>query len=396
MTSILTRLFIKNPDDIKDNATREQYGSLSGVVGIICNLLLCVFKITVGALTHSISIVADGFNNLSDMGSSVITILGFKLANKPADKDHPFGHGRIEYMSAFIVAILILLVGFELMKTSVGALIDGTPMPTYSLVSIIVLAVSVVFKLWLFFFNRKLGKKIEAETLLATAQDSLNDSIATAVILLSVAVSKLVPISFNLDAVMGIAVALFILFAGISAAKETLNRILGEPPTADLITDIEKAILSRDDFVGIHDLMVHNYGPGRLFASVHVEVPQDIDIIHCHEQIDLCEKEIYENLGVALVIHMDPMDVNNEEVNCVRQQLSDGIKVINADLTLHDFRMTPMADTQTNLVFDVVVPQNFTLSEKELKEKVSQIAKLINPTFCCVITVERDFTGRQI
>ncbi len=394
MTSILTRLFIKNPDDIKDNATREQYGSLSGVVGIICNLLLCVFKITVGALTHSISIVADGFNNLSDMGSSVITILGFKLANKPADKDHPFGHGRIEYMSAFIVAILILLVGFELMKTSVGALIDGTPMPTYSLVSIIVLAVSVVFKLWLFFFNRKLGKKIESETLLATAQDSLNDSIATAVILLSVAVSKLVPISFNLDAVMGIAVALFILFAGINAAKETLNRILGEPPTADLITDIEKAILSRDDFVGIHDLMVHNYGPGRLFASVHVEVPQDIDIIHCHEQIDLCEKEIYENLGVALVIHMDPMDVNNEEVNCVRQQLSDGIKVINADLTLHDFRMTPMADTQTNLVFDVVVPQNFTLSEKELKEKVSQIAKLINPTFCCVITVERDFTGR--
>ena len=394
MTSILTRLFIKNPDDIKDNATREQYGSLSGVVGIICNLLLCVFKITVGALTHSISIVADGFNNLSDMGSSVITILGFKLANKPADKDHPFGHGRIEYMSAFIVAILILLVGFELMKTSVGALIDGTPMPTYSLVSIIVLAVSVVFKLWLFFFNRKLGKKIESETLLATAQDSLNDSIATAVILLSVAVSKLVPISFNLDAVMGIAVALFILFAGINAAKETLNRILGEPPTADLITDIEKAILSRDDFVGIHDLMVHNYGPGRLFASVHVEVPQDINIVHCHEQIDLCEKEIYENLGVALVIHMDPMDVNNEEVNCVRQQLSDGIKVINADLTLHDFRMTPMADTQTNLVFDVVVPQNFTLSEKELKEKVSQIAKLINPTFCCVITVERDFTGR--
>ncbi len=394
MTSLLTRLFIKNPDDIKDNATREQYGSLSGVVGIICNLLLCVFKITVGALTHSISIVADGFNNLSDMGSSVITILGFKLANKPADKDHPFGHGRIEYMSAFIVAILILLVGFELMKTSVGALIDGTPMPTYSLVSIIVLAVSVVFKLWLFFFNRKLGKKIEAETLLATAQDSLNDSIATAVILLSVAVSKLVPVSFNLDAVMGIAVALFILCAGINAAKETLNRILGEPPTADLITDIEKAILSYNDFVGIHDLMVHNYGPGRLFASVHVEVPQDINIVHCHEQIDLCEKEIYENLGVALVIHMDPMDVNNEEVNHIRQQLSDGIKVINGELTLHDFRMTPMADTQTNLVFDVVIPQNFTLSEKELKEKISQIAKLINPTFCCVITVERDFTGR--
>ena len=394
MTSLLTRLFIKNPENIKDNATREQYGSLSGVVGIICNLILCIFKIAVGALTHSISIIADGFNNLSDMGSSVITILGFKLANKPADKDHPFGHGRIEYMSAFIVAILILLVGFELMKTSVGALIDGTPMPTYSLVSIIILAVSVVFKLWLFLFNRKIGKKIESETLLATAQDSLNDSVATAVILLSVAVSKLVPIPFNLDAVMGVAVALFILFAGFNAAKETLNRILGEPPTADLITDIEKAILSHDDFVGIHDLIVHNYGPGRLFASVHVEVPQDINIVECHEQIDLCEKKIYETLGVALVIHMDPMDVNNEQVLFVRQQLSDGIKVINDELTLHDFRMTPMAETQTNLVFDVVIPQNFNLSEKELKEKVSQIAKLINPTFCCVITVERDFTGR--
>ena len=394
MTSLLTRLFIKNPEDVKDNATREQYGSLSGVVGIICNLILCIFKIAVGALTHSISIIADGFNNLSDMGSSVITILGFKLANKPADKDHPFGHGRIEYMSAFIVAILILLVGFELMKTSVGALIDGTPMPTYSLVSIIILAVSVVFKLWLFLFNRKIGKKIESETLLATAQDSLNDSVATAVILLSVAVSKLVPIPFNLDAVMGVAVALFILFAGFNAGKETLNRILGEPPTADLITDIEKAILSHDDFVGIHDLIVHNYGPGRLFASVHVEVPQDINIVECHEQIDLCEKEIYETLGVALVIHMDPMDVNNEQVAFVRQQMSDGIKVINDELTLHDFRMTPMAETQTNLVFDVVIPQNFNLSEKELKEKVSQIAKLINPTFCCVITIERDFTGR--
>ncbi len=394
MTALLTKLFIKNPDDIKNNTTRAQYGSLSGVVGILCNLFLCAFKIAIGSLTHSISIVADGLNNLSDMGSSVITILGFKLANKPADKDHPFGHGRIEYMSAFIVAILILLVGFELMKTSVTAITNGTPMPTYSIASIIVLAVSVILKLWLFLFNRKIGKKIDSETLLATAQDSLNDSVATAVILLSVGVSKLVSLPFNLDAVMGIAVALFILWAGINAAKETLNRLLGEPPSPELITDIETAILSHDEFVGIHDLMIHNYGPGRLFASVHVEVPQDINIVHCHEQIDLCEKEIFDNLGVMLVIHMDPMDVNNEEVNFTRQQLSDGIKVINDELTLHDFRMTPMADTQTNLVFDVVIPQNFNLSEKELKEKISQIAKLINPTFSCVITVERDFTGR--
>ncbi len=394
MTTLLTRLFIKTPDDIKNHRTREAYGSLSGGVGIAVNLLLCSFKIAVGLLTSSISIVADGLNNLSDMGSSVITILGFKLANRPADKDHPFGHGRFEYMSAFIVAILILLVGGELLKTSVTALIDGVPMPTYSTVSIVVLAVSVVFKIWLFLFNRKLGKKIDSDSLLATAQDSLNDSVATAVILLSVGVSYLVDIPFNLDAVMGVAVAVFILFAGFNTAKETLNRILGEPPEKELINDLEKTILAHEEFVGIHDLIVHNYGPGRLFASVHVEVPQDIDIVACHEQIDLCEKEIFEKLKVALVIHMDPIDVNNESVTLVKQQILEGIKKINDSLSLHDFRMTPFADRQTNLIFDVVIPQDLKISEDELNKKIKAIAKEINPTFYCVITFDQDFTGR--
>ena len=394
MTTLLTKLFIKNPDNIKDNATRTAYGALSGTVGIICNLLLCAFKIIVGTLTASISIVADGLNNLSDMGSSLITILGFKLANKPADKDHPFGHGRLEYMSAFIVAILILLVGFELLKTSGNALINGTPMPTYSTVSIIVLAVSVVFKVWLFLFNRKLGKKIDSEALLATAQDSLNDSVATAVILLSVGISKLVTLPFNLDAVMGIGVSIFILASGFNAARDTLNSILGEPPENELIRDLENTILAHDEFVGIHDLMVHNYGPGRLFASVHVEVPQDIDIVTCHEQIDLCEKEIYEKLKIALVIHMDPIDVNNESVNAVKQQMVSGIKEINPELTLHDFRMTPFANKQTNLIFDVVLPQNLKISVEELDAKIKDLAKEINPTFCCVITFDQDFSGR--
>ena len=394
MTTLLTKLFIKNPDNIKDNATRTAYGALSGTVGIICNLLLCAFKIIVGTLTASISIVADGLNNLSDMGSSLITILGFKLANKPADKDHPFGHGRLEYMSAFIVAILILLVGFELLKTSGNALINGTPMPTYSAVSIIVLAVSVVFKVWLFLFNRKLGKKIDSEALLATAQDSLNDSVATAVILLSVGISKLVTLPFNLDAVMGIGVSIFILASGFNAARDTLNSILGEPPENELIRDLENTILAHDEFVGIHDLMVHNYGPGRLFASVHVEVPQDINIVACHEQIDLCEKEIYEKLKIALVIHMDPIDVNNESVNAVKQQMVSGIKEINPELTLHDFRMTPFANKQTNLIFDVVLPQNLKISVEELDAKIKDLAKEINPTFCCVITFDQDFSGR--
>ena len=394
MTTLLTKLFIKNPDNIKDNATRTAYGALSGTVGIICNLLLCAFKIIVGTLTASISIVADGLNNLSDMGSSLITILGFKLANKPADKDHPFGHGRLEYMSAFIVAILILLVGFELLKTSGNALINGTPMPTYSTVSIIVLAVSVVFKVWLFLFNRKLGKKIDSEALLATAQDSLNDSVATAVILLSVGISKLVTLPFNLDAVMGIGVSIFILASGFNAARDTLNSILGEPPENELIRDLENTILAHDEFVGIHDLIVHNYGPGRLFASVHVEVTQDINIVACHEQIDLCEKEIYEKLKIALVIHMDPIDVNNESVNAVKQQMVSGIKEINPELTLHDFRMTPFANKQTNLIFDVVLPQNLKISVEELDAKIKDLAKEINPTFCCVITFDQDFSGR--
>ena len=394
MTTLLTKLFIKNPDNIKDNATRTAYGALSGTVGIICNLLLCAFKIIVGTLTASISIVADGLNNLSDMGSSLITILGFKLANKPADKAPPFGHGRLEYMSAFIVAILILLVGFDLLKTSGNALINGTPMPTYSAVSIIVLAVSVVFKVWLFLFNRKLGKKIDSEALLATAQDSLNDSVATAVILLSVGISKLVDVPFNLDAVMGIGVSIFILASGFNAARDTLNSILGEPPENELIRDLENTILAHDEFVGIHDLMVHNYGPGRLFSSVHVEVPQDIDIVTCHEQIDLCEKEIYEKLKIALVIHMDPIDVNNESVNAVKQQMVSGIKEINPELTLHDFRMTPFANKQTNLIFDVVLPQNLKISVEELDAKIKDLAKEINPTFCCVITFDQDFSGR--
>lgn len=392
MTALLVKLFIKNPDSIKNNTVRASYGNLGSIVGIVCNLFLCVLKIVIGSITGSISIVADGFNNLSDMGSSVITIIGFKLAGKPADRDHPFGHGRMEYMSAFIVAVLILLVGFELLKSSVSALINRTASPTYSVAAIIILLASIFVKFWLFLFNRKIGKKIESDSLIATAQDSLNDMIATTVILISAAASSLASLPFNLDAVMGIAVAIFILISGINTARETLNRILGTPPDKMLISEIEKTILSFQEFIGIHDLIVHNYGPGRQFASVHVEVPQDIDIVKCHEQIDLCEKLINEQLDVQLVIHMDPIDVNNETVNLAKQQMAKGLKIINENLTLHDFRMTPECETRTNLIFDVVIPSNFNIKENELEHKICEMAKLINPTYCCVITFDRDFT----
>lgn len=393
MTGLLIKLFVKNGENVKDPKVRASYGNLGSLVGILCNLLLFVLKITIGYITGSISITADGLNNLSDMGSSIVTIVGFKLSTKPADSDHPFGHGRMEYMSAFIVCILILLVGFELLKSSVGALIENTPAPKYSFWAIIILAVSIVIKFWMSIFNRKIGKKIDSEPLKASAQDSLNDCIATLAILVAAGVSHYFSLPFNLDAVMGIAVAVFILFSGVDAAKATINSILGTPPEKQLIKDIEEIIISYEQFVGIHDLIVHNYGPGRQFASVHVEVPQDIDIVKCHEQIDLCEKVIYEKLDVQLVIHMDPIDVNNETVNFAKSEMSKGIKIIDENLTLHDFRMTPECETRTNLIFDVVIPSSCILSEKELELKICEIAKLINPTYCCVITFDRDFTG---
>lgn len=393
MSNLLIKLFVKNHEDIKNITVRTNYGNLGSIVGIICNLFLCVLKITIGSITGSISITADGLNNLSDMGSSVITIIGFKLAGKPADSDHPFGHGRMEYISAFTVAFLIFLVGFELLKSSITALIQGVSSPTYSLWAVIILAVSILIKFWMFLFNRKIGKKINSNSLIATAQDSLNDMITTAVILLSAGATYVFDISFNLDAVMGIAVAIFILFSGYNTAKETLNSILGGPPEKELIDDIKTTVLSFKEFVGIHDLIVHNYGPGRQFASVHVEVPQDVDIVKCHEQIDLCEKLVNEKLDILLVIHMDPIDVNNKVVTNTKKQVAKGLKIIDENLTLHDFRMTPKSDTRTNLIFDVVIPANLKISEKELEHKICEMAKLVNPTFCCVITFDRDYIG---
>ena len=394
MTELLIKLFIKNSEDVNDSAVRLKYGTLGGAVGIVCNLFLCTLKITVGFITASISIVADGLNNLSDMGSSVITMIGFKMAGKPADSDHPFGHGRMEYMSAFIVSVLILLVGTELFKSSVSALVSGESAPAYSVWAIIILAVSVLVKLWMCLFNRRLGKKIGSEALLATAQDSLNDMVTTSVILISVGVSMLVTLPFNLDAVMGILVALFILYSGLASAKDTLNEILGTPPDKKLIEEIENTILSFKEFKGIHDLIVHNYGPGRQFASVHVEVPQDSDIVKCHEQIDLCEKLVDEKLNISLVIHMDPIDVNNEAVSKAKEGIINAVKEIDGNMSVHDFRMTPAGETRTNLIFDVVVPSTVKMSHEELGERINESAKKINPTYCCVITFDNDFTGR--
>jgi cation diffusion facilitator family transporter len=326
------------------------------------------------------------------MGSSLVTILGFKLASKPADPDHPYGHGRFEYISALIVSGLIMIMGFELLKTSVEKIIHPVA-PKLGYLSVIILSVSVILKLWMFFFNRKLSKKINSSALKATAQDCVNDAIATSVILACAIITMFVKLPFNLDAVTAIGVGLFIAWSGISSAKETLDELLGKPPEKEQIEEIEREILAFQNFLGVHDLLIHNYGPGRQFASVHVEVPQNTDIVTCHEQIDLCEKLVCERTGIELVIHMDPIDTDNSFVSETRQKLSEAIKMIDNRLTLHDFRMTPQAKKRTNLIFDVVIPTDFKFSDDTLKEEIAKKAKEINETFCCVITIDNDYTG---
>ena len=391
MTNLLLKLFIKDKDNVNDVNVRSKYGALSGVVGIICNLLLSLSKIAVGVIIGSISVMADGLNNLSDMGSGVITMVGFKMAAKPADKDHPFGHGRMEYLSAFIVAMLILLVGFELIKSSVETLIAKEAAPKYPVLVYVVLGISVAVKLWLFIFNRKLGKKLSSDALFATSQDSRNDAIATVVIILSAICSRFTPSFINLDAIMGLLVGLFIIYSGIGAAKETVDKLLGQPPEEEMVNELEKTILSFSDFSAIHDLIIHNYGPGRCLASVHVEVSQNIDIVHCHEQVDLCEKLVGEKLGILLTIHSDPIDIDNDEVNEIRTALSEKVKTIHESVTIHDFRMTPIADERTNLIFDAVLPADAQIDEREFKDKINSLAREINPTFVCVITVDRNY-----
>ncbi|MCQ2455490.1 MAG: cation diffusion facilitator family transporter [Clostridia bacterium] len=394
MTDFLLKIFVKDYKNTADKKVRENYGTLGSFVGILCNILLCAIKITAGLLAKSMSIIADGLNNLSDMGSSVITMIGFKLSNKPADRDHPFGHGRMEYMSAFIVSVLILIVGFELGSSSVKALIYGEEAPRYTVLSLVILAVSAIIKLWMYIFNKKLGKTISSDALLATAQDSINDAITTSAILVSTLVSFFVKnLPFNLDAVMALFVALFILWSGINSAKETLASLLGKAPDKQLIEDIEKTVMTFDGFLGIHDMIVHDYGPGRQFASLHIEVPQNVDIVECHEKIDLCEKVVFEKTGVELVIHMDPIDIDNEEVNSTKQSIAEAVKEIDERLTIHDFRMTPTAHQRTNLIFDVVLPADSRMTDEELISAIGEKAKKINKTFVCVITIDRDFTG---
>ncbi len=391
MTELLLKIFIKDYTNTTNNEIRDKYISLGSITGIAANILLFVIKGILGLISGSVSIIADAFNNLADIGSALVTLLGFKLSKKPADTDHPFGHGRIEYMSAFVVSLLILLVGFELLKSSVMKLINPEPI-NVTVVTIIGLGISILIKFWMNLFSRKLGKEINSASLKATAQDSLNDCISTGAVLITVLLARF--FNINLDSIMGILVAIFILWSGYNTARETLSPLLGEPPEEELIDAIEKHILSYADFSGIHDLIVHNYGPGRQFASVHVEVPENINIVLCHELIDCCEMEIKRDLGIDIVLHMDPIATDNETINKARKQVIEIVNKLNSDMSIHDFRMVE-GENHTNLIFDIVVPAGYSESDGMIKKKITEAVKSIDEKYFCVITVDKDFTGRN-
>lgn len=390
MTRLLIRLFAAK-GDVHDAAVRSSYGNLSGITGIVCNVLLCFIKISAGIFSGAMSLIADGLNNLSDMGSSVVTLIGFKVAAKPADREHPYGHGRVEYISALLVAALIFAVGLELLKSSAVALASAEAENVISPAVIAVLLASVAVKLWMFLFNRRLAAVINSEALSAASRDSIGDAASTVAILISLIISSAVKLPFNLDAAMSLLVALFIIWTGFVTVRDTVSELLGKPPEPELTAEITELALSFEDFLGIHDLIVHSYGPGRRFASMHIEVPQSVDIAKCHEQIDLCEKLICERTGVETVIHMDPID-NGPEVIKVKEEIYSKLRTVDSRLSLHDFRMTPFGERQTNLIFDVVVPADFDIDCSELRKIISEAARSLNPTFCCVITFDRDYS----
>lgn len=388
---LLISIFIKDHENVSDPQVRSKYGILAGAAGIFFNILLFAGKYLAGILSGSIAITADAFNNLSDAGSSVITLAGFKLASKKPDSDHPFGHGRMEYITGFIVSALIILMGFEIAKSSFEKIIN--PQKTeVSLLSVIILAVSILIKVYMAFYNRRIGKKINSSAMAATASDSLSDSIATLVVLLSMIIFYFTQI--NIDGYCGVIVSLFIFKAGISAAKETLSPLLGQPPAPEFVKQIEELVLAHDTIIGIHDLIVHDYGPGRVMISLHGEVSGSENIYVLHDEIDNIEKELEEKLGCMAVIHMDPVAVDDERINEYKDKVNRAIKAFDGSLAMHDFRMI-YGPTHTNLIFDIVVPFEYRLSDDEVKKKMSELVKGIDENCFAVVTVDKDYTRQN-
>lgn len=391
MINLLIKKFIRNYEDIKNPIVRESYGKFSSILGIICNVLLCTSKILVGLIFNSVSITADGINNLSDAGSSVITLIGFKLASKPADKDHPFGHARIEYIAGLIVSFIILLLGVELIKTSFAKIISPEPLD-FSIIMVIVLILSILVKLFMYFANINLSKRITSATIKATAKDSLNDVIATSAVLASVIISKLT--NLQLDGYIGMLVAVFIIFSGIEILKEILNPLLGEPPSKDLVNTVVKKIMSYNGVINIHDLVIHNYGANKYFATVHVEVSYKEDILESHDMIDNIERDFLSDMGINLVIHLDPVVTDDEETNNIKKEVLSIIKSLGDDYSMHDFRIVK-GSTHTNIIFDVVAPTECKIQSKELIYNISKEIKKLNKTYYPIIVIDYNYISTK-
>lgn len=388
MTNLLVKLFVKNETDIEDIQVRTAYGVLASVVGIICNLILFGFKVTVGMLINSIAVIADAFNNLSDAASSVISFVGIKMAEKPADEDHPFGHGRIEYIAAFVVAFLVIQVGFTFFKDSIDK-IRNPEQVVFRISSLVILIVSVAVKIWLGVFNKRLGKKINSSVMQATATDAFGDAITTSVTIIAILVGYFTNVI--IDGYVGILVSLFIMWAGIGIARETLEPLIGQAVPPEVYLRISKKVESYEGIVGSHDLIVHNYGPSRNMATIHAEVPKDADIEETHELIDRIEREVFKELGIFLVIHMDPIEVRDEKVLRVKEQVEREIKELDERFSIHDFRYVG-GTKRINLIFDLVVPRAYLHSQDEkLKKQIYDEMRKIDKRYRCIINVERSF-----
>jgi len=387
MISLLAKLFLKT-EGKSDADVRKAYGVLCGAAGVALNAVLFAGKFFAGLLSGSIAITADAFNNLSDAGSSFVTLLGFQLAGQKPDTDHPFGHGRIEYLSGLAVSMLILLMGFELAKSSVDKILHPAPVEVDALV-IAILCASIAVKLYMSFYNRRIGKKINSAAMLATAADCLSDTVSTLAVLIATLIGRFT--GLMIDGWVGIVVAVLIFWAGIKAAKETIDPLLGTPPTPEFVGEIKDIVMKHDSITGIHDLIVHDYGPGRCMISLHAEVSAADNVLAIHDQIDHIEKELQETLGCHAVIHMDPLEVDDALTAETRQKVTALVHCVDESINLHDFRMVT-GPTHTNVIFDAVVPFGFRLSDEEVEEKIKTIVRTLDGNYFAVVNVERSYT----
>lgn len=387
MISILSKLFIKDRDNVKDACVRRAYGTLCGVLGICLNVLLFALKYFAGAISGSIAITADAFNNLSDAGSSVITLAGFSLAGKKPDSGHPFGHGRMEYIAGLAVSAVIIVMGVELGRSSILKIIHPEPVQG-GLLPALILAASICVKLYMAVYNRAVGRKISSTAMSATATDSLADAAATTVVLISMGISHFT--SVNIDAYAGVAVAAFIVYAGIGAAKDTLSPLLGQAPDSDFVNQITEIAMSHPEIRGIHDLIVHDYGPGRVIISLHAEVDGTGDILQLHDVIDNVETELKEQLGCMATVHMDPIEADSTEVSKLRSAIGEKLKEIDPEIAIHDFRMVP-GPTHTNVIFDAVVPYRTKLTDEQAAQRIKALVAEGFPGCIAVVNIDRSY-----